>query len=142
MYVIPRTFLQCLCFEYENQTPAAILVALAKFPFFIVWERTPKFLPKRTDPLPPPPPQKKRKLTCMITKKRCSVVLVDCFPFLLGEYPVFCGLSLHQGNMRSRKNPEQQFILFFFFSFPTNVKLYPFHSDTLFLFFTSMTSRY
>ena len=70
---------------------------------------------RNRSPPPPPPPPQKRKLTCMITKKRCSVVLVDCFPFLLGEYPVFCGLSLHQGNMRSRKNPEQQFIFFYFF---------------------------
>ena len=42
-------------------------------------------------------------------------MLVDCFPFLLCEYLVFYGISLHQGNMRSCKNHEQQFIFFWFF---------------------------
>ena len=42
-------------------------------------------------------------------------MLVDCFPFLLCEYLVFYGISLHQGNMRSCKNHEQHFSFFWFF---------------------------
>ena len=99
--------------EFENQTPAAILVAVAKFPSFIIWGKTLKFFPKRKDPLAPPPPKKKAHLYDN-KKKRCSVVLVDGFPLLLGEYLVFCGILLHQGNMRGRKNHEQQFIFFFY----------------------------
>ena len=89
----------------KTQTSAVILDVLAKFPSFIICERTLKFVPKRKAPLlhlPPTPPPSPR------------------FPFLLGEYLAFCGLSLHQGNMRSRKNHEQQFAFFLFFSVPTD----------------------
>ena len=52
-------------------------------------------------------------------------MLVDCFPFLLCEYLVFYGISLHQGNMRSCKNHEQQFTFFWLFR-PHKCKIVPF----------------
>ena len=117
MYVIPEHFYSASFLNMKTKLLPQYSSRLQNSPFSLFGKELRSSFPKEQIPFRPPlpPPPKKRKLTCMITKKRCSVVLVDCFPFLLGEYPVFCGLSLHQGNMRSRKNPEQQFIFFYFF---------------------------
>ena len=91
--------------EYENpdlccNTRRACKIRL----FHYLWKNFEVRSQKKSSSPPPPPPPP--------TSPR--------FPFLLGEYLAFCGLSLHQGNMRSRKNHEQQFVFFLFFSVPTD----------------------
>ena len=143
MYVIPRTFLQCLCFEYENQTPAAILVALAKFPFFIVWERTPKFLPKRTDPLPgpppppppppkkrtpppPPPPPQKKKAHLYDNQKEMQCSVSRLLSFSSGRIPRILRPLTTTGQHEKSQKSRTAIHPFFFFFLPHKCKVVPF----------------
>ena len=112
------TFLKKMCLSYlniyspgysptwsENENPDICCNTrrACKIPLFhYLWKNFEVRSQKKSSSPPPPPHPSPR------------------FPFLLGEYLAFFGLSLHQGNMRSRKNHEQQFVFSYFFPSPTD----------------------
>ena len=120
--------------QYSSQLQNSPLSLFGKEP----WSSFPK--EKIPSPQRPPPP--KKKLTCMITKKEMQCSVSRLLPFSSRQIlRILRPLSTPGQHEKSQKS-RTAIHLFIFFSVPTNVKLYDFNSDTLFLFFTSMTWRY
>ena len=115
---------------------------LQNSPFSLFGKELRSSFPKEQIPFRPPPPPKKKKAHLYDNQKEMQCSVSRLLSFSSGRIPRILRPLTTTGQHEKSQKSRTAIHPFFFFSFPTNVKLYPFHSDTLFLFFTSMTSRY
>ena len=143
MYVMREHFYSASVLNMKTKLLPQYSSLLQNSPLSLFGKELRSSYPKENIPSPlPPPPPKKRKLTCPITKKEMQCSVSRLLSFSSGRIPrILRAFHYTRATWEVAKIPNSN-SSFFIFSFPTNVKLYAFHSDTLFLFLTSMTWRY